>query len=285
MSQTSTFADASRAVLEELALVDSSVLMLGETVGLSASAVPSLNVPIADRAAAGVASGLALAGRKVVMQLADTSRIPAIAEVLTELGAAAASGEFSPTLVVRVPYGREADALDLPIGAWFVDAPGVRVICAAAPDVGAGLLRTALSAPGVTLLLEPRSTEGARSERHVGAVPLSARLLKTGRHVTLVAWGPSLAATIAAADQLSAEGIEADVIDLVSLSPLDVSLIGERVRATGRLVVVHPDDPVVARRVREVAVESAFLYLEAPLADVAAVRDQVLAAARGAVHY
>lgn len=284
MSQTLSFADALRSAVD--ALSDPSVLVLGETAGLSgAPGAETLNVPIADRAAAGLAYGLALGGRKVVLELADTGRLPAIVEVLAEAGAAAVGGEFAPTLLLRVPYGDEAPGVDVAVGRWLGDLPGVRVVCPSSPDLAAGLARTALQTPGVTVLLEPRALMSDRGPVSGAAAPFAARVVREGQHVTLAAWGPSLAAASAAAEALAAEGVEACVIDLVCLAPLDGATLGARVRATGRLVVVHPDDPGLARRIRESALEEGFLYLEAPLAEVAATREQVLAAARGAVSY
>ena len=109
--------------------------------------------------------------------------------------------------------------------------------------------------------------------------------MRDGSHVTLAAWGHGVSTATDAADQLAQDGIEADVIDLVSLQPIDRALLGERVRTTGRLVVVHPDDPVMARLVHEAALQEAFLHLESPLAASAGDSQRVAAAARDSVHF
>lgn len=292
---TGTGADAVRAVLTDVlraAAAGAGPMMVGEGVGRAGGIGGSsaglaelhpdrvIDLPVADRGTAGFALGLALAGRPVVVELSGTGRLPALLEVLTEAGASA--GEFSVPLVVRVPYGSEP-GIDAPVGRWLLDLPGVRVVCGSSPGAVGALLRAALASRGPTVLLEPRSVTAARGSLEPGAT--AAQVVREGRHVTLVAWGDGVAAAERAADTLAADGIEADVIDLVSLAPLDRALVGRRVRATGRLVVVHPDDPGLARRVRELALDEAFLHLEAPLAEARAEADAIVRAARAAVEY
>ena len=117
------------------------------------------------------------------------------------------------------------------------------------------------------------------------AVEPRARTVRAGQHVTVAAWGEGVGAALQAAEALGHEGVFAEVIDLVSLSPLDAAFLGERVRATGRLVVVHQGDPEWAQRVRQCGLDEAFLYLEAPMGEAPARADLVTAAARSAVTY
>lgn len=241
--------------------------------------------PIADRGTVGMAVGMALGGRRPVVCLSGTSRLPAILAPLAEAGAVAARGEFSVPLVLRVPYGTEAGGLDQPAGRFLTDLPGVSVVCASSAGTAAGLLRTALSGRSPVVLLEPRSLQATRGDVGPEAIAFSGQLLRTGQHVTLAAWGPGVAAATEAAGALATEGIEADVIDLVCLAPLDRALLRERVRATGRLVVVHPHDPGLADQVRQVALEEAFLYLEAPMGEATATAPEITSAARAATTY
>jgi pyruvate/2-oxoglutarate/acetoin dehydrogenase E1 component len=204
-------------------------------------------------------------------------------EVLAEIGAAAMRGDAVP-LVVRVPYGTEAAGLDRPVGPGLAVLEGIHVACGSSGARVAALLRWALERAAPAVLLEPRSLP-ARDGGDVPEDPTRARLVREGRDVTLAAWGGNVAVAAAAAESLAREGIEADVIDLVSLSPIDRETLGERVRATGRLVVVHPDDAVLAARIHDVALDEAFLYLEAPLAESGASASRVVGAARDAVRY
>lgn len=223
-------------------------------------------VPVADRGALGFALGMALARKRVVVDLAHTGRLPAVLEVLVEAGAIAGAGEYAPSLVVRVPYGDEAQGIDAPVGPWLAHLRGVRVVCPSSPEDAAALLAWAIGAGGPVVVLEPRAGASGRAPT-VGS-PGSAHLARTGAHATVAAWGAGVVtAALAAAEALAAEGVDVDVLDLVSLAPLDRSALGARVRATGRLVVAHPNDPAMAARIREVAVDEAFLYLEAPIGD------------------
>ncbi len=295
-SRSLSTADAIRDVLSAAMAADPGVALLGEAVGRAGGVAGTCaglrdafgdervrDLPVADRGTVGLALGLALSGRRPVVELADTSRLPAVLEVLADAVAIAAKREFPCPLVVRVPYGTEAAGLDRPVGPWLV--PGLRVICSSDPASAAGLLRWALGQDAPVVILEPRALYPQRGTVGDDVLAPGARVLGSGRHVTLAGWGTGVATALTAAEALAAEGIDADVLDLVSLSPLDAATVGARVRETGRLVVVHPDDPGLARAVRQAALDEAFLYLEAPLADAPAASASVARAARDAVTY
>ncbi|MBX2796411.1 MAG: hypothetical protein KTR31_02040 [Myxococcales bacterium] len=242
-------------------------------------------VPVADRGVVGMAIGMAMGGKRPVVSLSGTASLPRIVGPLAHAGTLAQRGEFDVPLVVRLPYGTQAPGIDQPVGRFVGDLPGVAVVCPSSPRMAAGLLRTALRSRGPTVILEPRSLQRTRGP--VGTEPEAptARVLREGRHVTLAAWGAGVQAAQLAADALDREGVQADVLDLVSLAPLDVATLGARVRRTGRLVVVHPQDDSLARHVRQASLEEAFLYLEAPLGQATASQEQVASAARSAVSY
>ena len=286
-SSTASPATLAAAVHQALteALTDAAVVILAEALDdPSLADLPAdrvIGVPIADRGTLGLAVGLALAGRRPVVQLAGPARLAEVMGVLAEAGAIAMGGEFAVPVVVRLPYGAEAEALDVPAGRYLADLPGIRVVCASSPAAGADLLRRALEVRGPTVILEPR-----RLGPVPNGVPLAdARLLRQGTHVTLATWGGGVAACATAAEALAADGVSADVLELVSLAPLDHATLGDRVRRTGRLVVVHPDDPHLARHVRQVGLEEAFLYLEAPLGIAPAAPGAVASAAMAAITY
>ncbi|HHO52886.1 MAG TPA: hypothetical protein ENK18_18925 [Deltaproteobacteria bacterium] len=241
--------------------------------------------PVADRGTVGLAVGMALGGRRPVVCLSGTSRLPSILAPLSEASAIAQRGEFSVPLVLRIPYGTEAVGLDQPVGRFLTELPGLTVVCASSPGIAAGLLRTALSGQRPVVLLEPRALQGSRGTVGPDAIDFGAQLVRRGQHVTLATWGAGVATATAAAATLSGEGIEADVIDLVSLAPLDRELLRARVRETGRLVVVHPQDPALARHVQQIALEEAFLYLEAPLGEAGATEPEITTTARTTTTY
>ncbi len=289
---TTTTAAALRAVLEDALAHDDDLVIVGESVGNGGGLAGTtrglrerfgparvVEVPVADRAAVGFAVGLALGGRTVVVELSSTGRLPAVLEALAEACAIAAKGEFRVPLVLRVPYGDEAgERIDRPLGDLLAGVPGLTVACGADTATMTGLLRAALRRGGPTLLLEPRALYAERGEAS-DATPLAARVLRAGRHVTVAAWGGGVRAALAAADTLAGEGIEVEVIDLVTLAPLDRATLSAQVRATGRLVVAHPEDAALAERVLRLGLHEAFLYLEAP---PAAAPSNVAAVARAA---
>lgn len=296
VARTMTMADAVRSVLSEALERDESVLVLGESVGRMGGPAGETaglqdrfgsrvrDMPIADRGTVGVAVGLALGGKRPVVCLAGPSRISSVLAAVADAGGIAARGEFPVPLVVRIPYGPELPA-DQPASALLADLPGVRVVCPADAGMAAGLLRYALEQRSPTVLLEPRSRMLQRGSVSPDVASPRARVLRAGHHVTLAAWGGGCSAALDAAQALDAEGISAEVLDLVSLSPIDGAALGQSVRATGRLVVVHQEDPTWARHVRQAGLDEAFLYLDAPMGEVSARSELVTAAARSAVTY
>lgn len=289
-------AEAIRTVLVEALEQDEAVVLLGETVGRMGGVAGETaglmdrfgsrvrDVPIADRGTIGLAVGMAIGGKRPIVQLAGPARLPNVLEALADAGAISKRGEFTVPLVVRVPYGAEAIG-EQPATALLGGVAGVRVVCPTDAGMASGLLRFALSDQGPTLLLEPRAAMLRRGTLSTGAVEPRARTIRAGQHVTVAAWGEGVGAALQAAEALSQEGMSVEVIDLVSLSPLDAAFLGERVRATGRLVVVHQGDPEWAQRVRQCGLDEAFLYLEAPMGEAPARADLVTAAARSAVTY
>lgn len=298
MTATATTATAIQAVLAEAMERDPSVVVLGESVGrmggVAATSAGLLDAhgpervwdtPIADRGTLGVALGLALGGKVPVVQLADSGRLADAHGVLTAAGAIANRGDFAVPLVIRVPYGTEAKGVDTPVGQTLGGIPGVRVVCASDAQTAAGLLRTALSDRTPTVILEPRAVYAERGPVDGSALPHTARVLRAGGHVTLAAWGIGVHAAIDAAEALAAEGLDAEVIDLVSVSPIDLETLGASVRKTGRLVVVHPADLATADAARAIGLDSAFLYLESPLATAPESAGAVASVARNTIHY
>jgi len=293
-----TLAAAVRAVLAETMQVSDEIVLLGDSVGRMGGVAGTchglleaygdervLDLPVADRGTLAAALGMALAGKRPVVELSGTNRLVAGMEILAQAAAIASRGDFSVPLVLRVPYGTEAGAADVPVGQAAVSTPGLTVVCASDAATAAGLLRTALGARAPVVILEPRAHYEDRSQDAQAPTPFTARTLRPGTHLTVAAWGGGLQAAVDAATALSREGIEAEVIDLVALHPIDHATLGASVRKTGRLVVVHPEDPALADAARAVGLDEAFLYLEAPLKRASASSSQIAAAARDAVHY
>jgi pyruvate/2-oxoglutarate/acetoin dehydrogenase E1 component len=290
----SALGEAVRAAMN----ADSSVTLVGASVGrgggaggwasgLRAAFGPErvIDVPVADRAAIGLATGLAIGGRRVLVEIDGPGRLAAILEGLSAAAQIQLAGGFSVGLVVLVPYGTEAGSLDQPVGRWLHRIPGLSVVCGSSPGNLAGLATAALAAGRPVVALAPRALLGMSAGAPEQVSLDRAREVRAGDQVTLASWGTGVSVAVDASDRLASEGISAGVVDLVSLAPLDREGLGEVVRRTGRLVVVHPDDPALAGDVASIGLDEAFLSLEAPLARVSSSSEAVAGAARGCVNY
>ena len=273
--------DTIAATLAQAMGEDATVHILGEALPLSGAAAPILAthperchlLPAADASLVGVALGIALSGGKPVVELSGTE---ALWGALQQLGqeSAALRGEFHGTLVVRVPVTPGA-TVPSPL---LSNMPHVHVASpSSAADAGV-MLKAALTRSGVTVLLEPLSILGEAGGL-AGSDDLSkANTLQDGDHVTIGAWGAGVTAALKAARTLRAEGIEAEVIDLRSLAPLDAATLSASVHKTGRLILVDGS----AEMLRS-ATTASFLRLESP--PTLAGTDQIITKARAAVQF
>ncbi len=257
--------------------VASGGVIVGEAVGVHGvtegfAAGPGLvRTPLSEGAAVGVAAGLALAGKKVVVELVDPAGLARAAEILGELAAlrARTGGAWSAPIVVRAPF------------APFSAPAGLRVAVAATADDLVGMLAQALDGVEPVVLLESADAL-AGTGTGAAAPPLGTAVTRReGTAATVFAVGPAVEVALAAAADLADEGQEIEVVDLRGLTPLDRAGIGARVRRTGRAVVVGAPDGLA------LALDEAFLSLEAPLVSLPAdaAPDRVAAALRDTVSY
>jgi pyruvate dehydrogenase E1 component beta subunit len=232
--------------------------------GLDAERVIAL--PVADRANAAVAVGMALGGALPVLELSAPARLLACTEVLHEAAAIASAGEHAVPLVIRVPWGEEAGRLDGAVLDLLASIPGLHAVVPRDAATASGLVQSALASRAPVVLLEPRRLASRGDATSEPRALTAAEVVRPGLHVTLAAFGAGVATALQAADALAARGIEAEVVDLVAVAPVDAATLGRSIQQTGRLVVVCPEsDPAFARRVCRTGLDEAFLYLEAPL--------------------
>jgi 2-oxoisovalerate dehydrogenase E1 component len=290
-----TTRDAIRAVLADNLASDPRRVLLGESVyglagsraGLSASHPDQVLVtPIAERATLGMALGMALAGKKPVVEISSTGRLLACLEVLTEACSIARAGEFSVPLVVRVAAGDQAgDRIDRPMADQLSRIDGLQVVCGSSPGSVVGALKAALGSSMPTILLEPRPFYSRRIGEVSNVVIGQASVPREGEHVTLVSWGTGVQVALEAAEELLTDGITSAVVDLLALSPLDSATLGSWVRTTGRLVCVEAAEGGLSPSVLQASLREAFLYLESPLTTSPGSRADVVSAAHSAVSY
>jgi len=187
-------------------------------------------------------------------------------------------GQFCPNVIVRIASGGYIGGglyHSQNIEGWLTGIPGIRVVVPAFADDAAGLLRTAMRSQGPTLYLEPKFLyNSALSKTPVPkdfAVPFGKALVRReGKALSILAYGTPVHFALEAAQKLALEGIEAEVVDLRSLSPLDTETIFESVKKTHRVLIAH-EDKVFGGFGGEVAAqiaEACFPWLDAPVGRV-----------------
>ncbi|HEY2685573.1 MAG TPA: alpha-ketoacid dehydrogenase subunit beta [Steroidobacteraceae bacterium] len=239
------------------------------------------DTPLAEATIAGMAVGMATHGLKPVAEIQFMGFIyPALDQIVNHMTRMRnrTRGRLSCPIVIRTPHGGGIHAPEHhseSTETLLCHIPGLRVVCPSTPAHAYGLLLAAIRNPDPVMFLEPvRLYRAARQEvlDDGAALPLDACFtLREGNDVTLVTWGAMTLETLRAAQALAATGIEADVIDLATLSPIDIDTILESVARTGRLVIVHEaaKNVGVGAEVAALVAEHALYDLQAPIQRVA----------------
>jgi 2-oxoisovalerate dehydrogenase E1 component beta subunit len=291
---TLTVIEAVREAMREEMRRDSSVFVLGEDVGRRGGVVLAtqgfvdefgeqrvIDTPLAEAAIAGVAVGAAMAGMRPIaeVQFGDFA-YPVFNQIIGEAARAryGTNGKVSVPLVVRIPYGghvRGGLFHSQSPEAYFAHTPGLKVVTPATPYDAKGLLKSAIRANDPVIFLEHKRTyRSVRGEVPDGdyVVPLGvADVNRAGDAATIVTYGLTLHYALKAAENLAAEGIEVEVVDLRTVSPLDEETVLASVRKTSRALVVHEDNLSlgVGAEVSALIAEHAFDSLDSPIIRVA----------------
>jgi pyruvate dehydrogenase E1 component beta subunit len=256
-----TLVEAINLALARALADDPNVVVFGEdvgvnggvfraTVGLQQRFGPArvFDTPLAEALIAGMAVGLAVEGLKPVAEIQFAGfAYTTIDQLLNEAGRMRhrTLGRLSCPLVLRTPCGagiRAPEHHSESPEAMFAHIPGIRVVYPTSPRRAYGLLLAAIRDPDPVVFLEP-SRLYRREKEEVDddgqALPLDrCFVLREGADVTLVTWGACLLETMQAAQQLAAEGIDAEVIDVATVKPIDFDTILASVAKTGRCVIV-----------------------------------------------
>jgi pyruvate dehydrogenase E1 component beta subunit len=239
-----------------------------------------IDTPLAESGIVGVAFGMALLGLRPVAELQFMGFLPpALDQIISHIGRIRnrSRGEYTAPLVIRMPYGGGIHAPEHHSEsneAILAHIPGIKVVIPSTPADALGLLKSAIRDPDPVLFLEPkRIYRAVKGEVPDGEhlVPLGrARLVRPGRDVTLVAWGAMVREAEKAAGELAGEGVEAEILDLRTVSPLDAGAIIASVKKTGRCVVVHeaPRTCGLGAEISALVMEEALLHLRAPVVRV-----------------
>lgn len=257
-----TLVEAIQTALARALAEDANVMLLGEDIGRDGGVFRATDglidrfgakrvrdTPLSEATIAGVSVGLATQGFRPVAEIQFMGFIyPAIDQLLNHAGRlrTRTRGRLACPLVVRAPYGagiRAPEHHSESTEALFCHIPGLRVVIPSSPARGYGLLLSAIRDPDPVVFLEPKRIYRSTREEICDdgtALPLDRGfILRAGQDVTLISWGAMISETLAAAERLSADNIDCEVIDLATLKPFDKPLVLESVSRTGRCVIVH----------------------------------------------
>ncbi len=244
-----------------------------------------VDTPLAESGIVGTAIGLALRGYRPVCEIQfDGFVFPAFDQITTQLAKMhyRSQGRLRLPVVIRIPFGGGIGAVEHHSESpevLFAHTAGLRVVSPSTPAEGFTMIQQAIASPDPVIFLEPKGRywekgdvdlDAALPAPHgaAGGADLDhARVVRAGTDVTVVAYGPTVATALKAADAAAAEGRSLEVIDLRTLSPLDTDTVAASVARTGRCVVVH-EAPVLYGTGAEVAAritETCFFHLEAPV--------------------
>jgi len=238
-----------------------------------------IDTPLAESGIIGTAVGLAMRGYRPVCEIQfDGFIYPGFDQIVSQVAKLhyRTSGNVKMPITIRVPYGGGIGAIEhhseSPEG-YFAATAGLRVVtCSNAADAQT-MIQQAIASDDPVLFFEPkrRYWEKGQIDPAAEASPLhKARVVAPGTDATVVAYGPLVTTALQAAKVAAGEGRSIEVIDLRSLSPLDVDTVAASVQRTGRLVVTH-EAPVFLGIGAEIAArisERCFYHLEAPVARV-----------------
>jgi pyruvate dehydrogenase E1 component beta subunit len=239
-----------------------------------------IDTPITEHGFAGVGVGAAMSGLKPIVEFMTFNfAMQAIDQIINSAAKTLymSGGQMGCSIVFRGPNGaasRVAAQHSQDYSAWYSQVPGLKVVAPFSAADYKGLLKAAIRDPNPVIFLENEMLYG-----HSGPVPKlddyvipigKARVVRSGGHVTLISWSNGMSYALKAADELAKEGIEAEVIDLRTLRPLDTDTIVASVKKTGRAVAVEEgwQQSGVGAEIAARIMEHAFDYLDAPVARV-----------------
>jgi pyruvate dehydrogenase E1 component beta subunit len=275
---------------------DDDVFVLGEDIGVDGGVFRVtdgllakfgeqrvIDTPLAEGAIVGMAIGMAIYGLKPVPEIQFSGfSFQAFHQIENHAARyrARTRGRYHVQMVVRMPYGGGVRALEHHSEseeAYYAHTPGLKIVIPSSPRFARALLVSAIRDPDTVIFFEPKALYHAVKEE----VPVTeetwpigkARVVREGKDLTLIAYGAMLHRCLEVAERVHAEdGAEVEVVDLLSISPMDTETIAASARKTGRVVVAHEAQRSfgVGAEVMARVVETAFLQLSAPVRRVTA---------------
>src|SRR5487761_1937774 len=290
---TMTIRDALRDAMAEEMRRDPDVFLMGEEVAEYQGAYKVsqgllqefgarrvIDTPITEPGFAGIGVGAAMAGLKPIVEFMTFNfAMQAMDQIINSAAKTLymSGGQMGCSIVFRGPNGaasRVAAQHSQDYSTWYAQVPGLKVVAPYDAADYKGLLKAAIRDPNPVIFLENEMLYG-----HSGEVPKlddyvipigKARVVRSGGHVTIISWSNGMSYALKAADELAKEGIEAQIVDLRTLRPLDTDTIVASVKKTGRAVTVEEgwQQNGVGAEVAARIMEHAFDYLDAPVGRV-----------------
>ncbi|MBI3429326.1 MAG: alpha-ketoacid dehydrogenase subunit beta [Actinobacteria bacterium] len=271
---------------------DSKVLLMGEDIGKLGGVFRAteglqkdfgedrvIDSPLAESGIVGTAIGLALYGYRPVIEIQfDGFVYPAFDQIVVQLARMRyrSAGALYLPITIRMPFGGGIGSVEHhgeSPEAYFASTPGLRVVACADSTDAYWMIQQAVASDDPVIFLEPKRRYYQKGEVDISAdlstaLPLHrAKVLVEGSECTIISYGPTVATALQAARLAAADGVKLEVIDLRSLSPLDMPTLIESVRKTGRAVVVHEASSSggVGGEIGQCLMQSCFYNLKAPV--------------------
>jgi 2-oxoisovalerate dehydrogenase E1 component beta subunit len=288
-SETVTLGKALNLGLRRALEADDKVVIMGEDVGKLGGVFRItdglqkdfgeervMDTPLSESGIIGTAVGLAIRGYRPVCEIQfDGFVYPAYDQIVSQVAKMhyRSRGKVRVPMVIRIPFGGGIGAVEHHSEspeAYFAHTPGLKVVACASPDDAHWMIQQAIASDDPVVFFEPKRRYWEKGQIH-GDAPSTAlhtsRVLREGADATLVTYGPMVRTCLDAATAADDDGRSLEVIDLRSLSPLDLGTVYESVRRTGRCVVVHeaPSSISISAEVAARVTERCFYSLEAPV--------------------
>ena len=288
MSQTTTLAKGITSGLRAAMDKDSRVVLMGEDIGKLGGVFRVteglqkdfgedrvIDTPLAEAGIVGTAIGMALRGYRPVVEIQfDGFVYPAFDHIVSQVAKlhSRSRGQVTMPMVIRIPFGGGIGAVEHHSEsneAYFAHTAGLRVVAVSNPHDAHWMIQQAVETDDPVIFYEPKRRywdKGEVGDEPDGALG-TARVLREGSDLTLLAYGPMVKTCLQAAQAAEEEGRSLEVVDLRSLSPLDRDTVLGSVRRTGRAVVVHEASTFLGMgsEISAMLTEEAFYHLEAPV--------------------
>ena len=289
MTETVTLARALNMGLRRAMEEDDRVVLIGEDIGKLGGVFRItdalqkdfgdqrvIDTPLAESGILGAAVGLAMRGYRPVAEIQfDGFVYPAFDQIVSQVAKlhARSSGDVAMPIVIRIPYGGGIGAVEHHSEspeAYFAHTAGLRVVTPSNPVDGYWMVQQAIRCADPVVFFEPKRRYWEKAELDVAAAaePLFAgRIVRPGTDVTLACYGPMVRTCLDAAAAAAAEGADIEVVDLRTLSPLDIDLVCASVERTGRLVVAHEATTFlgIGAELAAMVTERCFYALQSPV--------------------